>query len=353
MSLTLETRFSDATHDDGSSPSRRANGPFDLAFVLVFLLPLMVIALAYDLLAGERERGTLALVLSQPVSLASFILGKALARAALVVGVVLVLGLIAPVALGGGLASAGGPLRLALYVGVLVAYTLFWFALAVAVDAWGSSPAANALALVGLWLGLVIVVPGLVGVAVDTLHPSPSRVELVNVARAAARDAQSRASDLEGDHGKAPSAGELGRRTLDVQEDLAKQLSPVLGRFDEQRARRQGLVDRLRFASPAIVLAEGLADVAGASTARHRAFSEQVDAFHAELRDFFAERVEGGALLEVSDYDAMPSFTFREPPERSLVTRILGSSVGLLVPAAAALLAARAGLRRQVERGFR
>ena len=101
------------------------------------------------------------------------------------------------------------------------------------------------------------------------------------------------------------------------------------------------------------MLAEGLADVAGASAARHRAFSEQVDAFHAELRRFFGERVEQGALLAARDYDAMPTFTFREPPERSLVTRILGSSVGLLLPAVAALLAARAGLRRQVERGFR
>ena len=59
-------------------------------------------------------------------------------------------------------------------------------ALAVAVNAWGRSSAGNALSLVGIWLALLVVVPGLASVAVDALHPSPSRVELVNVARDAA-----------------------------------------------------------------------------------------------------------------------------------------------------------------------
>ena len=46
--------------------------------MLVQLFPLLVIALAYDILSGDRERGTLALLLSQPLHLRDLLAAKAL-----------------------------------------------------------------------------------------------------------------------------------------------------------------------------------------------------------------------------------------------------------------------------------
>jgi ABC-2 type transport system permease protein len=51
----------------------------------VFLFPLRILALSYNLLSAEREQGTLALVLSQPVRLSTVVLGKLVARFGLVV----------------------------------------------------------------------------------------------------------------------------------------------------------------------------------------------------------------------------------------------------------------------------
>ena len=50
------------------SPLNLMVGRFDLAFVVVYLLPLLVLALSFNVLSEEREQGTLALTLSQPVS---------------------------------------------------------------------------------------------------------------------------------------------------------------------------------------------------------------------------------------------------------------------------------------------
>lgn len=351
--VTTKARSVSSGRDDGESPMRRSSGPFDLAFVFVFLLPLMVIALSYDLLAGERERGTLALVLSQPVSLATFVLGKALQRAALLIAVVLVLGLLAPMIAGGTISDPGGPLRLALYAGLLIVYTAFWLTLAVAVNAWGRSSAGNALSLVGIWLALLVVVPGLASVAVDTLHPSPSRVELINLAREAAREAESRSSVLEGNHGKTPGTEELGRRAIEVQSAFERQVAPVVDRFREQHARQQAMVDQLRFLSPAILLHEGLSDVAGSSVGRHQDFSAQVDRFHDALKGFFHERTERAAALTPADYDAMPRFSYRERPDAALAGRV-AVSLGALGLACAALIAlALVGLKRTLSRGLR
>jgi len=347
VELTTRPRVSDPARDDGKSPSLRASGSFDLAFVFVFLLPLVVVALAYDLLTGERERGTLALVLAQPVSLRTFVLGKALSRAAILLATVGVLGLATPLALGGPVATAGGPLRLGLYAALLVAYVAFWFFVALAVDAWGRSSAANALSLVALWLLFVVIVPGLASVAVDTIHPSPSRVELVNLAREAARDAESTQSSLEGNHGKVVDPAELGRRSIEVQAAFEAEVAPVLARFREQRHRQQGLVDRLRFVSPAILLHEGLSDVAGSSVTRHQGFAAQVDTFHADLKSFFFTRQERGAPLAAADYDAMPAFSYREPPDAEIAARVGASVLALALGCAAALAVALAGLRRK------
>jgi ABC-2 type transport system permease protein len=344
IELTTKTRLDGVGHDDGASPLKQSNGPFDLAFVFVFLLPLIVIALSYDLLSGERERGTLSLVLSQPITLMTFVLGKGLQRAALLLLLVLVLGLLAPMASGANMTVSGGPLRMLLYLSLLGLYSMFWLALAVLVNSWGRSSAANALTLVGFWLALLVVLPGLASVAVDAIYPSPSRVELVNLARAAASDAESRTTAVEGDHGK-PAETLSARRAIDMQAALDKQLEPVLMRFREQHRRQQAMVDKLRFLSPAIVLNEGLSDIAGSSVGRHQHFSAQVDVFHTQMKRFFAERVQRGTPLTSDDYDAMPQFVYEEPPDKELAQRVGASLLALALAAAALLALAAARLR--------
>lgn len=351
--LTTRARFVDGAEAGPTSPTRGASGPFDLAFVLVFLLPLVVIATSFDLLSAERERGTLALVLSQPVSLTTFVLGKTALRALLLLGFTLGLSTVGAIAAGAELTAPGGFAALALF-GVLVAvYTLFWFALALAVNAWGRSSAANALALVGGWLALVVVVPGLSSVAVDTLYPSPSRVELVNLTREAAREASAQASEIEGDHGKPQGDAATKARALEVQADLERRVEPVLKEFERRLAEQQGLVDRLRFASPALLLSEGLTDVAGSGVSRHQHFSAQVDAYHRDLKDFFHARVEAGDSLDEADYAAMPRFGYVEAPMSELAGRVLSSAAALLAMALALLGAGVVGLRRNLSRGMR
>lgn len=61
-------------------------GRFDLAFAVIYLLPLLVLALSSNVLSEEREQGTLALTLSQPVSARNVVTVKLAFRALLVVG---------------------------------------------------------------------------------------------------------------------------------------------------------------------------------------------------------------------------------------------------------------------------
>src|SRR3546814_6574788 len=72
------TTLSDLDNFEIENPLNLMTGTFDISFVVIFLLPVFIIALTYDMLSGEKESGTLALAMTQPVSLRTFMAGKLL-----------------------------------------------------------------------------------------------------------------------------------------------------------------------------------------------------------------------------------------------------------------------------------
>ena len=335
-----------------AGPTRLMTGAFDLAFVFMSLLPLVIIVLTYDLLSSERERGTLALVLAQPVSLATFVLGKALLRGVLLCGVTVALAVLAALPSAHDLLTADGALHMGLYLAAVVGYALFWFAAALAINVAGFSSATNALALVGLWLALVVVVPGMVQVAVQVAHPPPSRVELVNLTRAAASEIEDELSALQGEHTAAVqgTADDLAlaatKRIVVAQEALEHRAAPVLIAFRTQLTAQQALLDTLRYLSPAIVVHEAMGEVAGSGAHRLQQFASQVDAFQANWRAFFFARVRAHQRLTSADHAALPRFVFREEPSAALGWRVGAGLLGLLVPTLLLVAFAAIVLRR-------
>ena len=128
--LTTEDHLSSEKENETamSGPTRLMTGAFDLGFLFVVLFPLVVIALSYELLSGERERGTLAMLLSQPVSQRALVLGKAGARAIALCVVTLLFALLGLVVAGADFGGEGAWLHVGLFAGILVAWALFWFA---------------------------------------------------------------------------------------------------------------------------------------------------------------------------------------------------------------------------------
>ncbi|MYH09836.1 MAG: ABC transporter permease, partial [Gemmatimonadales bacterium] len=174
------------------SPLNLMVGRFDLAFVVIYLLPLLVLALSFNVLSEEREQGTLALTLSQPVSARGVVAAKLAFRALVAVGMVLAVSLVGLLVTGG----FGAPGRILLWCAAVVAYALFWFMLAAWVNSLRRSSAWNATVLVGAWLVLVVVLPAGINIAAGLLHPLPSRVQMITAQREASNDAVNRRSEL-------------------------------------------------------------------------------------------------------------------------------------------------------------
>jgi ABC-2 type transport system permease protein len=320
------------------NPHRLLIGRFDAAFAIVFLLPLLIIALTYALLAGERERGTLALLLAQPLTLQALFTAKLLPRILLASGLLLSL-----VVLFGAIVPTSAWPRLALWLAVALAYAAFWFALSAAVAVRRGGAATHAVTLAAAWLALTLLVPAGVNLAVKTMAPVPSRVELILALRKATDEATAERSKLLGafyeDHpelappGDATGGADFATLQLVTNQKVERDLTPALARFTDQLDRQQSLVERLQYLSPALLAQSALADAAGTGSARHAWFFKQAIAHHEELRAFFEPR----ALRKekFAAWDEVPAFRFTEEPMGAVAARV-APAIGVLFFAALA-----------------
>lgn len=310
-------------------------GTMDMAFVLLYLLPLLVIALTYDLLLGERESKTLALVFSQPIAPMTFVLGKLLARAGLIAAATLVPALLIWLIAAPG--DARGLFAVVTGLVVVLSYLAFWLAAAVAANAWMRSSAASALALMGLWLATLVLIPGLLQLGVEALYPPPSRVALVNLTRQAARDAEDALTAMEGTHGETPTEREAYRafllRKVKAHEHMESALEDVVDGFDRQLARQQGVVRWLQTLSPAVVGREAFAELSGDSVYRHQRFKRQAHRFHEAWRDRFFQIITRGERMTAERVRALPAFAYEAEPLPAQIGRIgTGIALGVWLP---------------------
>jgi len=153
----------------------------DLTFIVAILLSLAALVFTYDAVSGEREDGTLKLVLANGVSRAKIILAKIAGGIAallipflvsLILGMILLL-LNPRVGWKGsdwgalGLILAGAVFYLALFTG-----------LGVLISSRHHSSASSVMTALFVWVLVVLVVPNLCPYAASLAKPTPSRIEI-------------------------------------------------------------------------------------------------------------------------------------------------------------------------------
>jgi ABC-2 type transport system permease protein len=326
------------------NPWNLLSGHFDLAFVLIYIFPLLIFALSYNLLSAEREQGTLKMLLSQPLTLPALVFGKVAVRALPLLicacGVPIVVLLITRPET----RHASQCLMLLAWCVLAATYGLFWFGLTVMVNALCKSSAANALILIASWVLLVLVVPVLLNILVSVASPTPSRIELATRTRMITIEGLNRYNkQLSTDYRYSarpetllPKDGkiEIAQRRLGhffLQKDVDKEIQTVLEQFSASLAGQQALLDRFGLISPAIVAYESTAALAGNGSRRHLNFQNQVDVFHQAWKQFFEPRILSGTAITESDFERMPRFLWQEEPGSVLLSDLLRHLLQLLL----------------------
>lgn len=159
------------------NPELALPGRFDFAFVLIYLVPLFVIALLHDGITGEREAGRLHLLMSLPIRRRFLWWHRAGLRYAVVMTAVLLPLLV-------GLAVAGAHWKQGVGVVAIAAlYTAVWVGLSVWVSAMARSSAGAAAILLGLFVFLTLLLPTIANAAINRFVPVGKGVELAMAQR--------------------------------------------------------------------------------------------------------------------------------------------------------------------------
>jgi ABC-2 type transport system permease protein len=337
--LSLKSRPTVTESDEIENPVNLLSGRFDLSFAVVYLMPLLILALTYNVLSAEKENGTLAVSLSQPVALGALIARKTLFRAIVLAVIVIASSLTAAALTGVPFNQPGVFPRLLLWIAVVLSYGSFWFVLAVAINALGKSSATNALTLAAIWLAFVLLIPASINLLAESLYPVPSRVEMIQAMREASIQATQKGSTLLAryweDHPDLASpsnssAPDASFATYAVQMEVDRLTEPVFAHFESQIAAQQGVVNRFRFSSPAILAQNALNDISGTGVARYRDFRRAFDGFLTEWQDYFFRRISQRALVSSQDLARMPKFSYPDESVGTIVARLLAALAGIL-----------------------
>lgn len=354
-----------------ASGSRYADDPvlatfrfLDLEFLFQVVLSLFAILFAFDLVSGEKERGTLRLAMSNAVPRDTWILGK-LAGAFLGLTVPLAIPILAGclVLVAMGIPMSGDEwLRLALVVVAGMLYVGVFLALSVLVSALTHRSSTSFLVLLVCWIMAVMIVPrSAVALAARSVDVTSFDEILSQRARLRAQlweeDQKAIQDYLSGGEGEGdPEAmrqriGRFNEFFQELNDERTRKLEELGARLSEERSNRQAVQERLAFAlariSPAAAFSLASFNLAGTALAMPRHYLDQANAYQEVFERFQREKTgstaAGGIVIRVKTSDApeeeeeevaidpreLPGFDYR-PPSLAEVVRGAVADLGLL-----------------------
>lgn len=344
--------------DSLENPANRLAGRLDLLFVVGALMPLFVLALAFDVLARERELQIWPLLASQPVRPGRVVASRLTLHFMLIwlpLAVAATAAVMAAQPAGSGWLPACG--ELLVWLGLAAAYLLFWQALAAALNFRGGSAAANALALCGAWLACVLLAPLTVEIAVQGTRPAPDRLGLILAERDSDIALHKRADRMREEfyarHGYEPPrtalneydtffVGNIVPRAFATSEAIA----PALGEIERRREAQARRAGQLAWLSPSLAFQRASELLAGVTAEQQDALVQHAREFQRRWRSHFGAKLASMSPLTLADYDNKP-----QPPAVQQAFReraAMAASAVVSVAAWAGLLAITAlhGARR-------
>ena len=333
---TIDRLFSNYEFE---SPLAIAAGPFDFTFVVIFLLPLLMIVLSYDALAGDRESGRLGILMSNPVSLRNLVLAKLRVR---MTAVFLLFAVCAVAGLLLGASDLSFDLRLSRFVIWLAIATLYlgWWAFLLSwIVSLNKRSETTLLAMVAVWAFSSLVGPAVLAAAAESFYPAPSRLGYLSKVRSAANEAyRSRQALTKGLALEHPELSvddytlpEYIRTAFVVTQTVDRKVQPVIDDFDTTHAARLRFLRGIQFVSPAVAALQAFNEAAGTSLERQNRFEKEAREFKAALASRLGAQVLAGKRLTVEQLDHMPAFTFVEAPVSVVLRRVAFPIVLLLV----------------------
>lgn len=336
LPLNAQNLYLQLFRSEITNPRKLLAGNFDLSFVIIYLLPLLIISFTYNLLSDEEEKGTLPMLRIQPVPLHHIILSKALFWFGIITALLLLLSGIAFV--WSGLPGSAAP-SMGWWLLITWSYTACWFALLLLVNAFRRSSAFNALCSLGGWLLFLVVIPALLNLGfTDESQADPTRLtDYIRRQQGLGESKQEKLDVLERFYRLYPQYRNADTATatrfLQFQAYSAyvtladAEAKPIVDAYYQQVWDRHQKIAAFNLINPAVNTQNLLNTLAHSGLEDAFAFRESITAFHRQLCHFCFVPLFAGRMMTKADFNHIPAFT---PAPRPSAAATLFGGLGWL-----------------------
>lgn len=276
---------------DVANPSAAVIGRFDFAFLVAYLLPLILIIVLYGLMSSERNSGRFALLEATAGAPASLWRMRAVIRVAVLLGCLLAPFIIAA------LASKVAFAVLVTAMLAVVLYTFFWGVLCYWVASWRKSGSVILMSLIGIWVLVSVVIPSGAKLAIDRAISLPAGAEILLTQRESVNDAWDlpREQTMQAFFERHPEWSDYSPDSQGFEwqwyyafQQVGDQKTERLTKaYIEGRIRRDRLAGLISWLAPPVLLERTLQSLAKTDFSATIAYEQAVRHYHAELRAFY------------------------------------------------------------------
>jgi ABC-type transport system involved in multi-copper enzyme maturation permease subunit len=233
--------------------------PLDWSFIIGALFSLYVILLGYNAVSGEKEDGTLRLVLSNPLGRLRLLTAKyvsivSAAAAALLAGALVDLVLIAILA--PQILTAYGLSRIALVLAMALAYVSLFTFLSLLVSSLIHKSSLVLLTLLAVWVLFSVVIPSSASVLMEKLSNAPREIQAARMLQPTMqREVWAKIEDIgkRAERGEFKTEEEIRAAANRAYEEGQVKLNQFYEDFDRTQRQRLGAARNLSRVSPAMM----------------------------------------------------------------------------------------------------
>jgi ABC-2 type transport system permease protein len=301
---------------ESANPEKLVAGNFDLAFVFIQILPLLIIGLGYNLISSERETGTLSMVLSFPITVQKILLYKLLTRFIIILTAVIIVIIIGCI-----YSNIAINKDLLNWSAVVVVYTLFWFCILYFLNTLGKSSSFNALTSLGVWLLLIFLIPAAINIYVGIRYPMSSKQELSQTIRHEYEELWEKYDDATYRNEVAIAFGNKNpayksdtsynwsdKYMLAQYDNYDQKLKPLLEKHQDEALKREELTAAIGRFNPVVSAQLLMNHIAQTDVIAHLEFQNHINVFHAELKSFFYAKVFSNSKFSASEFSSIPTY---------------------------------------------
>lgn len=302
------------------NPEKQAAGHLDVSFVIVFLLPLYIILISYNVLSSEQEGGTFSLLQLQSLHLKKIIFTKLLLRWVIAAALSVI------ILLTGTLINAALTDARWLYMLVsALAYSFFWIGLVALFISFHRSSGFNALGLIGCWLFVCILLPASFNAVLNASHPVDSKTSL----SAAVQKANSNVFEMgrrevaDSFYHYHPSYNNIPGDTLGngwynprwmraVHGLLDIRVQPFEESYHHYLEQRMKMADGFVYFSPALLTQQIYNGLAGSDMAQMLAFDKSSYHYFNQWNAYLDQRIYfNNNRFTKNDFEGLPTYQFK------------------------------------------